>query len=197
LLEEEGLEGVSLNAIARRVGLAKSNVYRYFDSRAEILLWLVLSDWADWTDEVERELVALVNQNDADAVAKVLAAAFAGRPRLCELTAVLAAVAEPKVSGDVLLNLETRVDSLRVRAANALHAALPKIAVVRWAWALRAIHGVVAGLWPMSRLVPAASGALARPELKEFRPDFYEDLERAVRALLYGLLVEASRESRR
>ncbi|MCA9688374.1 MAG: TetR family transcriptional regulator, partial [Myxococcales bacterium] len=32
LLDEGSLEAVGLNAIARRAGIAKSNVYRYFES---------------------------------------------------------------------------------------------------------------------------------------------------------------------
>ncbi len=37
LVDADGPEGVSLAAIAARAGGAKSNVYRYFESREEIL----------------------------------------------------------------------------------------------------------------------------------------------------------------
>ncbi len=38
LFQENGLENVSLHDIAREVGLAKSNIYRYFESREHIYL---------------------------------------------------------------------------------------------------------------------------------------------------------------
>ena len=37
LLASDGVDGVTLNRISHRVGLAKSNLYRYFDSREQIL----------------------------------------------------------------------------------------------------------------------------------------------------------------
>jgi AcrR family transcriptional regulator len=198
LLDDDGFEGVSLTAIARRVGLAKSNVYRYFENLAEILLWLVSSDLADWTDEVEQQLEVRAGHHDADAVAEVLAAAFAARPRLCELSsAVVHSMLETDVSREVLLDYQSRAGRLRVRAANAVHAALPRVGIERWAWALRAIHAVMAGLWSVSRVSPVTHDTWPSPGWEESRRAFQEDLERAVRAVLYGVLVEASRESRR
>jgi AcrR family transcriptional regulator len=41
MLEEMPVSEVSLNELSRRVGLAKSNVLRYFESREEILLELL------------------------------------------------------------------------------------------------------------------------------------------------------------
>src|ERR1700752_2172194 len=38
LFQRRGLENVSLTDIAREVGLAKSNIYRYFESREHIYL---------------------------------------------------------------------------------------------------------------------------------------------------------------
>src|SRR5579871_1753669 len=38
LFKRDGLDNVSLNDIAREVGVAKSNIYRYFDSREHIYL---------------------------------------------------------------------------------------------------------------------------------------------------------------
>lgn len=60
--------------------MAKSNVYRYFDSREEIFLQLLLEDWEDWAKEVERKLAPLSGKDDAAAVASVLASTCSGRP---------------------------------------------------------------------------------------------------------------------
>jgi len=44
LFDAEGPMGAGLNAIAARAGFTKSNVYRYFESREQVLLELFLSE---------------------------------------------------------------------------------------------------------------------------------------------------------
>ena len=48
------MRDVSLGDIARRVGLAKSNLLRYFESREDIFLTLLLREWEAWTAEAPR-----------------------------------------------------------------------------------------------------------------------------------------------
>ena len=69
LFEAEWLNGVSLNAVARRAGLAKSNLYRYFESREAILLALLGQDQAAWVASLEEGLARLTGRVDARAVA--------------------------------------------------------------------------------------------------------------------------------
>jgi AcrR family transcriptional regulator len=48
MLAEMPVADVSLTELSRRVGLAKSNVLRYFDSREAVLLELLDDAWRDW-----------------------------------------------------------------------------------------------------------------------------------------------------
>src|ERR1039457_1529560 len=48
MLAEMPVAQVTLNELSRRVGLAKSNVLRYFESREAVLLELLDSAWQDW-----------------------------------------------------------------------------------------------------------------------------------------------------
>ena len=45
MLDEMPVAEVSLNELSRRVGLAKSNVLRYFESREAVLLELPTTSW--------------------------------------------------------------------------------------------------------------------------------------------------------
>ena len=195
LLAEDGVDGVSLNAIARRAGLAKSNVYRYFESREQIFLWILLDDMVAWACEVERGLEPLAGRNSASAAARVIAAAFLGRQRLCELNSVLSWVLEQNVSEETVLDFKTRASVGAMGVADALHRALPSIPEDRCLWTLRSVFAFVAGLWPLTRMSPEVERVLSRPELCHLTPNFEEDLSRSVRALLYGLLVEGWRSS--
>src|ERR1039458_6505439 len=60
---------VTLNELSRRVGLAKSNVLRYFESREAVLLELLHSAWQEWLTQMEADLAGEVD----------IAAAPAGR----------------------------------------------------------------------------------------------------------------------
>ena len=50
LASERSVRAVSLGDIAREVGLAKSNVLRYFESREEVFLTLLLREWEAWRE---------------------------------------------------------------------------------------------------------------------------------------------------
>src|SRR5919108_179903 len=56
MLAQDPTSEISLREISRRVGLATSNVLRYFDSREAIFLELLARESTRWLDELEREL---------------------------------------------------------------------------------------------------------------------------------------------
>ena len=56
MLAEMPVAEVTLNELSRRVGLAKSNVLRYFESREAVLLELLDSAWQEWLTGLEADL---------------------------------------------------------------------------------------------------------------------------------------------
>lgn len=188
LLEQGGLEAVTLSAIARAVGLAKSNIYRYFESREEILLELLVGDEVLWVADLERALAPLAGSDDPDAVAAALARTIAGHRVTCQLIAAVAGVLEHNLSVAAVVEFKRRVLDVVIRIRNALHAALPALPHERSEGLLRHLHALVAGLWPMANPAPTAAEALAQPELAPLRTDFEPDLRAAVAALLRGLM---------
>ena len=195
LRAEDGVDAVSLNAIARRAGLSKSNVYRYFESREQIFLTLLLDDMASWAGEVAVALGPLAGRNSPAAAAEIIAGSFVGRPRLCELYSVLCRDFERNVSPETVVEFRTRTSVDALGAADGLQRAVPSISVERCLWAVRAVFALVSGLWPLTRLSPTVEATPLGPELRRQQPDFNRDLSSAVRALLYGLQVEGWRKS--
>ena len=61
MLVEMPVADVSLNELSRRVGLAKSNVLRYFESREAVLLELLDRYLETWLVELADELAAGVD----------------------------------------------------------------------------------------------------------------------------------------
>src|SRR5882757_306770 len=90
MLAEMPVAQVSLNELSRRVGLAKSNVLRYFESREAVLLELLDAAWQEWLEQLGPELDRVIGAatptiQRGDALAAALASSFAARPVLCDL----------------------------------------------------------------------------------------------------------------
>jgi AcrR family transcriptional regulator len=84
LARRDGVRAVSLSDIARAVGIHKSALLRYFDTREGIFLELTGREWREWEEATSAALGA-VAPGDADAVATALATSFVARPLLCDL----------------------------------------------------------------------------------------------------------------
>ena len=186
VLEAEGIDKVTLTAIAARAGLAKSNLYRYFESREDILLQLLTSDEAEWVGDLERELAPLAGSDDPEAVGAAIASTLAANPRLCLLTSILAVVLEQNVPIEVARRFKDRVAELSIRIGNAIHTALPAVSIDKLSELQRLVHALVAGLWPIAHPAPVIVELLADPRYAHFASDFEADLRAGIVALLAG-----------
>ncbi|ADG76444.1 transcriptional regulator, TetR family [Cellulomonas flavigena DSM 20109] len=126
MLDEMPVADVSLNELSRRVGLAKSNVLRYFESREAVLLELLDDRLGTWLTDLDAELAGGVEAGAspgtrATQLADVLSDSLATRPVLCDLFGAQGGVLEHNVSVDVvvrhkrasLAHLETLEELLR------------------------------------------------------------------------------------
>ncbi|SDS98136.1 TetR/AcrR family transcriptional regulator [Actinoplanes derwentensis] len=103
MLREMPVADVSLNELSRRVGLAKSNVLRYFESREAVLLELLDVFLGTWLADLAAELADDVEPLAAPEVragqlAEVLSRSLADRVVLCDLFGAQGGVLEHNVS---------------------------------------------------------------------------------------------------
>jgi AcrR family transcriptional regulator len=82
----DGVRPVSLADIAGRVGIHKSALLRYFETREQIFLELTAQAWREWTAGLHAALDDAPG-GGAALVAGVFAESFASRPLLCDLIA--------------------------------------------------------------------------------------------------------------
>jgi AcrR family transcriptional regulator len=85
LAARDGVRQVTLTDIAAGVGMHKSALLRYFETREQIFLELTGRAWREWAAAVRAGLAGIASVNAAPAVAAVLAREFAVRPLLCDL----------------------------------------------------------------------------------------------------------------
>lgn len=107
MLHEMPVAEVSLNELSRRVGLAKSNVLRYFESREAVLLELLDDFLESWLAELADELAAGIDAQAApevraDRLAEILSRSLAERVVLCDLFGAQGGVLERNVSVEVV-----------------------------------------------------------------------------------------------
>jgi AcrR family transcriptional regulator len=183
LFDAGGLQAAGLNAIAARAGFTKSNVYRYFESREEVLLSLFLEDLGAFVAAFEATVAACAPA-DIDAIAAVAATGFLERPRFCSLIAILSSVLEQNVSTDKIIVLKRAVSALHQRIATALASRLPGASLADCGWASAMSATLVGGMWPNLAPSPNAARVMALPEFAALKPVPERDLARAIAALL-------------
>src|ERR1700685_4814289 len=83
---EGGIRQVTLTEIADAVGMHKSALLRYFETREEIFLRLTAEGWSEWSQALRAELGAL-DDPAPGAIAAVFARTLATRGGFCDLLA--------------------------------------------------------------------------------------------------------------
>ena len=101
---ERGIRQITLTDIADTVGMHKSALLRYFETREEIFLRLTAEDWREWSAALRARFEGLAAARDPAAVAAAFAATLAARGMFCDLLA------------QAPLNLERNVSLEAVRA---------------------------------------------------------------------------------
>ncbi|RAO34373.1 hypothetical protein PSN13_03240 [Micromonospora saelicesensis] len=107
MLDEMPVAEVTLNELSRRVGLAKTAVLRYFESREAVLLDLLDDRTKTWLTELDQELAHGVDlsrpaMERAEQTADVLSRSLAAQTVLCDLFGAQGGVLEHNVSVEVV-----------------------------------------------------------------------------------------------
>jgi AcrR family transcriptional regulator len=115
---EHGIRQVTLTGIAEVVGLHKSALLRYFETREEIFLRLTASSWREWSPALRAGLAELGAAATPAAVAEVFAGTLTARPMFCDLLAQAPLNLERNVSLDSVLafKLVTQEEVLLISA---------------------------------------------------------------------------------
>ena len=176
---------VSLGSVAVAVGLAKSNVVRYFGTREEIYLELAAESWTEWGAEAAERLRAASGQED---IVAALTETLAGRPLFCDLLSHTSTTLEHNISVPaarafkrVVLGVLADLGGDIVRA----HGGLTEREGFEVVAAATALAGT---LYPVANPPPALAQLYAEdPDLAAACPEFLPTLKRALSALVAGL----------
>lgn len=191
MLAEMPVTRLSLNELSRRVGLAKANLRRYFESREAVLLDLLDAEVADWIAELERAAVPGTGtpRERGDRLAELLAASMTRRPVLCDLLSAQGAVLEHNISTEVGIRH-------KYKARQAMHALvrlalrhLPELGTDGAAALVETVLLMAMTAWQCSHPSESMLAAYASdPALAAMRVNFTDLVHRTAAVTASGLL---------
>jgi AcrR family transcriptional regulator len=193
MLEEMPVSELSLNELSRRVGLAKSNVLRYFDSREAVLLELLDSLTREWLEHLSEELPYSVTaragfERRAEQVAGAFARSLAERPVLCDLISAQAATLEHNVSTDTILSFKRRGIASASTLVGLIRQALPELSDDEGWRLVIAAFLLTSSLWSHANPSQAVCDAYEQiPEVTAMRLEFSPALEDSLVTMAMGL----------
>ncbi|CAN5684858.1 TetR/AcrR family transcriptional regulator [soil metagenome] len=194
MLDEMPVSELSLNELSRRVGLAKSNVIRYFETREAVLLELLAQEARQFLDDLQESLSADVDSSAplvdrTRAAATCLATTFEARPTLCELISAQAGVLEHNVSTEVALRYKQSARENLAGLAELLLHQIPELGEDGSARGARLIIVLVGAVWTQSHPAPTVRDAIETdPSLSFFLVTFPEALVASVETFLTGIV---------
>ncbi|MEU1201544.1 TetR family transcriptional regulator [Streptomyces sp. NPDC005813] len=196
MLDEMPVSAVALNELSRRVGLAKSNVLRYFESREAVLLELLDQAWKQWNADLPEQLDAAVDagapvSRRGEQFAEAITRSLADRRTLCDLLSAQAGVLEHNVSPEVAARYKKAALSSVADLAALARVHLPELGERAEQLCGQMIMAAGA-VWTHARPSAAMLAAYEEdPSLAVYRMDFAPSLQETLTTLVAGTLARA------
>jgi len=185
---DRGIRSVTLTDIADAVGMHKSAMLRYFETREEIFLRLTADGWREWTPALcERIAVSSTAQEVATAFASTLAV----RGPFCDLLAQAPLNLERNVSVDAVRSFKLTTGASLARIAEAVRAALPALPPIASTDVVAVATSLAGIFWQISTPPPEIAELYrSDPRLGHALIDLEPRLQRILTAYLTGALAD-------
>jgi AcrR family transcriptional regulator len=183
-----GIRQVTLTDIAAEVGMHKSAMLRYFETREQIFLRLTAQGWRDWSADLRVRLGALPpGWAAAPAVAQAFADSLVGRPMFCDLLAQAPLNLERNVTLDSVRSFKlvtlSEVDAISLELARVLDLSSEQAVDV-----IATATSLAGALWQMATPGPEVQELYrSDPRLAHAIVEVGPRLTRVLTALLTGL----------
>lgn len=191
LLQASGVEGVTLNALAKAVNLSKSNIYRYFESREDVLAEIYHQEAQALSADLTSAFKSIPRRNDLSSCAALFSNACGSRPLFCVLHTQMVGSVEQDISCDRLVALKTSYAQLTGQVAQALHEAVPELGEAGAQAGIRMFMHHLAGCWQFCNLGPNAEAAIQQAGLTQFQRPFRQVMAQSCHTILIGLVSQA------
>jgi AcrR family transcriptional regulator len=184
----DGVRAVTLTDIAGRVGIHKSALLRYFETREQIFLELTAAAWREWVAALQAELDPAAPGSPA-LVADVFARSFGDRPLLCDLIAHTPLNLERNVSAEAVRRYKLTSLAAVDEAAALVRQALPGLTLAECGEFVAVLASLAGAVWQIANPAPALAQLYASDlALSRACVDLAPRLRRTGEILLAGLV---------
>jgi len=177
----------SVEEVARAAGVAKGTVYLYFPGKEDLLLAVHERHVAGFFTPLMKKLAEPGPLAFDDIFPVTLEHLIRVRGYLA-LTSRCFAMMERETPIDSALAFKARVASILSVAGAALERHFPALGAGGGVAILLHSYGLIVGLWQLLHPNERFGKAMDRPELKPLKLDYELEIERALRALWFGIL---------
>ena len=190
MLTEKGVADISLRELSARVGLAKSNVLRYFDSREAVFLEILDDECGSWLADLEtllgRPRVRKPNYASETRVATIIADSLVARPLLCALVASMAGELERNISAGFAKDFKMRATERTLALSELVARHLPWLPPGSADLFAEGALMLTAGTYPFSVPTDAVRAAMADMGLPDPQQRFVDGLRSGLTLWLIG-----------
>ncbi len=184
LLKDAPQGAFSVDALARRAGMAKGTVYLYFGTREEVLLAVHGQRQQILFDALEKALAA--PRADIRMIARTLGRFLRGHPEFLPLAANCRGMLETKVGAEAALAFKQAIGARLACLGARLEVLFPGLARGQGVGLLMASYGLMIGLWQIASPPECLVSAMERPDMRIFKLDLEKQLNAALTNLWEG-----------
>ena len=186
LAKRDGIRNISLADIAGEVGMHKTALLRYFETREDIYLHLAIDAWRDWADVLGADLKSLAT-GDVQGAAKAFGRTLEARPFLCDVFTHSPLNLERNVSVETLLGFKLAAHTAVTALANALQVVLPDLSQSDCVEVVGAVTAIAAALGQIVHPPPTVAQLYAEhPHLAFPYNDIAATIARLTETLILG-----------
>jgi len=183
---DRGIRSVTLTDIADAVGMHKSAMLRYFETREEIFLRLTADGWREWTPALCERIAAA---STAQEVAAAFASTLAARGPFCDLLAQAPLNLERNVSVEAVRSFKLTTGASLAHIADAVRMALPSLPPIASTDVVAVATSLAGTFWQISTPPPEIAELYrSDPRLGHALIDLEPRLQRILTAYLMGAL---------
>ena len=188
---KRGIRQITLTDIADTVGMHKSALLRYFETREQIFLRLTAEDWREWSAALRAKLERFGGSPTGETVASAFSTTLADRGMFCDLLAQAPLNLERNVSLEAVrafkLVTHTEVDAI----VEVMRQLLPGLTQRDGIDIIATATSLSGAFWQMANPPPEVA-ALYRsdPRMAHAVFEIEPRVRRILTAMLKGMLVE-------
>ena len=181
-----GVMGWSLNELGRRADITKSNLYRYFNSREAVLMFLQYQETERFVQEFSRKVQHL--SCSVDELCQKIAETYDENPLLCELLSISASVLEKNTELESMREIKLASMQLSIVVAEAIASCTQEIDFNEASQIAFASGVIVMGLWPIACPKSPIRKLTHFEGLEGLDMNFKMQLEQMLKAQVKGLV---------